>query len=126
MRLIGGGVGHRFGDDFLDLQEIIKERDYLTDNPEAWDEDDEQFMELVGQLEDELWTDLDEYAYNEPTLIRDTCFEDYAADFISDVYGIDLSNWPFYRLNMKEIADDLKEDYGEYEIGQYTYYGRNY
>lgn len=123
-------MSHIFGDEFLDLDDVLKERArLLQDNPEDvehWDYEDQEYLAEVASLEDQLWTSLTEYARNVPTMIRDSAFEDYARSFASDVEGIDLDGTMAMYVDWEDYADDLKNGYHEYTIGGFTYYGRDY
>jgi len=116
-----------FGDDIVDLRDVLDKYREVTSVPyKELDDEDRAFIRMFEQLEEEL-TSVEDYAYNEPTLIKDTYFTDYAIEFADSVYGInDSMDWPFNRIDWDAAADDLKMDYIEFEIGPYTYYGRNY
>jgi hypothetical protein len=121
---------YEFGSDILDLRDVLTNRRLLLkgnlDDVEFWDEEDQEYLAMVSELEDQLWTSLTAYIDHESTLILDSYFEEYARQVASDIHGIDEDmEWPFNRLDWAEAAEDLKQDYTEFSIGPYTYYGRS-
>lgn len=103
---------------------------------EGWDEllreadvteSEAEFVDQVISLGDELSADLDDYATNESSMIRDSEFEDYARDFAEDIGAVGRdAQWPVYHIDWAAAAEDLKMDYSEVEFGGYTYLIRSY
>lgn len=109
------------GEDILDLRNV---EELLDDEGEEGD--DARLIRKV--IEDETSLDFHDMAHNyEPTLIHEFYFEDYARQLAEDIGAIDRdATWPAYHIDWKAAAEDLKQDYVEYEIGAHTYYGRNF
>lgn len=115
-----------FGDDILDIRDLA-DRFQGMEAPHSWDESDYEFAALFLQLKNEMWDDIDTGAENEPTLILDSYFEEYAEDLASDIGAIDRNaNWPLNRIDWVAAAEDLQMDYSRLEVGPYTYWRRAY
>lgn len=101
---------------YLDLRDLADEtRNY----PE--DADLPQLADLCGQLgytpadetdPENVADTLDEAARNEPTLIPEDEFEDYARDLAADIGAIDSdAGWPLSYIDWSAAADALQSDY---------------
>lgn len=117
-----------FGSDIVDMRDVLERRDQIPPNKDAYlrDADDSEYLELVTELEGQLWTDLETVAHQyDPILILDSYFETYAQDFAEDIGAINReADWPANHIDWEAAADSLKMDFTEYTIGRYTYYGR--
>lgn len=103
-------------------------------------EDDEELHDLAGvdldevayirqavELEAELWTDLDSATLNEPVMIAEGYFTEYAEQLADDIGAIDhTAGWPLNHIDWEAAASQLKQDYSEVEFGGTTYLWRNY
>lgn len=72
---------------------------------------------------DEIKDYVADWEYGE-TLIRDTEFPNYAAEFASDISNIDLDSWPATCIDWSAAADQLKYDYAEVQFDGISYFGR--
>ena len=117
----------------LDLRDLAEEykgllaREQDPDNP--LDEDEKARLAALSDLEGQLFTgDLAEYAENEPTLIPEEDFEDYAQDFAYDVgYASRNDNNPLHGfIDWEGWAESLKDDYQEVTFDGDTYLIRTY
>lgn len=117
-----------FGSDILDMRDILERREGIPPNRDAYQRsvDDSEFLQLYEELEDQLWTDMETVAHQyDPILIRDTYFVTYAQEFAESIGAIDREqDWPANHIDWDAAADSLKMDFSEYNIGEYTYYGR--
>jgi len=118
---------------YLDLRDLAKEYNDLADRKDDADDplDDEEKERLAAltDLESELGTDnMAEYAENEPTMIPEEEFEEYAQDFAYDVGFLfrDDSNPLMSFIDWEGWADYLKSDYTEVEFIGDTYLIRTY
>jgi hypothetical protein len=116
------------GSDIVDLQDVINRYDEIIATPvderEEWDED---FMAAVFELKEQLFAPLGDYARNEPTMIVDSYFEEYAQELAVELGFIDRNNideWPCSCIDWEDAAEQLKNDYTEVTFGGYTYYVR--
>ena len=79
------------------------------------------------EVEDQLGYDFDELAKNEPTMIPEVDFEDYARELAEDIGAIkNDANWPNYCIDWEKAASELKMDYSEIEVDGVTYLFRAY
>ena len=114
-------------DEFIDLRDI---EEVLND--EGPDPDERAEAEAIKEAVEDGGMDFEDVAQNEPTLIADSYFETYAEEFATDIgaVGRDNNDWPLYHIDWKAAAEDLKQDYTEYEIKfdniTFTYLGRAY
>ena len=117
-----------FGSDILDMRDLITRRDKIAPNRDAYQrsEEDSEFLTLFEELENQLWTDIEEIANGyDPILIRDSYFVTYAQDYAEDIGAIGRDvDWPASHIDWDAAADSLKTDFTEFSIGSYTYYGR--
>lgn len=117
-----------FGNDILDMRDILERRDEIPPNRDAYlrDPEDSEYLDLVKELEDQLWTDMETIAHNyDPVLIRDTYFVTYAQDYAEEIGAIGSdAGWPVSFINWEDAAEALRMDYTEFKIGRYVYYGR--
>jgi hypothetical protein len=117
-----------FGSDILDMRDLIARRNKIPPNRDAYqrDDDDSEFLVMFEELEQQLWTDIEEIANGyDPTLIRDSYFVTYAQDYAEDIGAISRDlDWPASHIDWDSAADSLKTDFTEFSIGSYTYYGR--
>lgn len=101
--------------DLEQLEEHLKDLQSDLENKQkefdSWNQD----LELIDEIINELSQD--------ETLISDDYFDEYAEDFIKEVY--DLREVPSIILNnvdWQNVASDLKQDYTEIDIENVTYH----
>lgn len=102
-------------DEFLDLRDVL-------------DSGDDELIALVREAVDtDIGIELEGLAENEPTLIADWYFKDYAQDLAEDIgaIGSDLQ-WPLYHIDWDAAANDLKMDYWSVTIDGREFWGRSY
>lgn len=108
------------GEGYLDLRDIIKRYEAEMD-VDGQEQDEEYLAQCEGLFAQ--YGDYEAASRNEPTLIRDSEFVDYAMEF---AYGIGAASrdagWP--RIDWDAAADDLKMDYTEVTFGGYEYLTR--
>jgi len=91
------------------------------------DSDDADFIRQVMELEAELYVSLDEAAKNEPVMIHENYFEEYAQDLANDIGAINSEAvWPNCHIDWKAAAADLATDYTPVDFGRHSYLWRAY
>jgi len=116
--------------DLRDLSEEYKgllEREQGPDNP--LDEDEKARLTALADLEGQLFNgDLAEYSENEPTLIPEEDFEEYAQDLAYDLcYASRHDTNPLHGfIDWEGWAESLKGDYQEVTFDGDTYLIRSY
>jgi len=110
---------------FLDVRDLGKELNNLMEFP---DEDQDRLDALLALCK-ELSIEPDELIrYNEPCLIPDDCFEEYARDLADDCGLLDAkvgSRWPYTCIDWKLASEELQYDYTSVEFDGETYWIRN-
>jgi len=120
--------------EYLDLRDLadeytaLKERTEDEDKINPLDEEEQGRLEALKALDDQLFTDMGEYADNEPTMIPEDEFEDYAQDFAYDVgFAKRDDNNPLAMfIDWAGWAESLKMDYTEVAFERETYLIRAY
>jgi hypothetical protein len=114
----------------IDLRVLAKELSDLNDQsndgetPLA-DEDNER-REMLLELERDLGGDLQVAADNEPMMIAESDFVEYAQELAEDIGAIDRNaKWPLHHIDWAAAAEDLKQDYQEVEFDGDTYLVRS-
>ena len=78
-------------------------------------------------IEEQTGYDFDKLADNEPTMIPEREFKDYAWRLAEDIGAINpKAGWPINCIDWDQAADELKQDYSEVEVDGTTYYFRSY
>lgn len=126
-------------DDVLDSRDIIARIEELESERDAYDaeqtdadhadwstdcpDDASELAALIAlQEEAEGYSDWKHGA----TLIRDTCFEDYAQQIAEDVGAIDPSaTWPLNCIDWERAARELRMDYTSVDFDGVTYWVRS-
>lgn len=108
----------------------------LADAVEGWTElyeaagitdDDLDYLRAVSGLVDEMYDDLHTAANNEPVMILESNFEEYAEQLADDIGAIDRNaTWPICHIDWKAAAESLAQDYTEVTFGGHTYLWRSY
>lgn len=102
---------------YIDLRDIIENK---RKDPEA-------YREWKKAIEDQTGYDFAELAENEPTMISEDDFEDYARELAEDIGAISRdTQWPATCIDWEYAAHELKMDYSEVEVDGVTYYFRAY
>lgn len=66
-----------------------------------------------------------DWEYGE-TFIRGSYFEEYAEQLADDIGAIDgNASWPLNHIDWKAAAEDLLQDYSEFQLDGITYYARS-
>ena len=118
-------------EDMLDLRDLVKELDDLRGLEDMADEDDRSELERLESIEAALKSDLGTddlagYAEDEPTLIRDSYFEEYAQELADDIGAIDKdARWPLTHIDWEAAARELKYDYSAVDIEDVRYWIRS-
>lgn len=109
--------------DLRDLANELRELEALT----GLCEEDAERLGVLRALQDQLFTaTLTEYAENEPTLIRESEFEEYAQDFAEGCGYVDGDSAMAMYIDWARWANDMKMDYQEVEFDGDTYLIRAY
>jgi antirestriction protein len=99
----------------IDLRDIIEHKETDPDTYEAWRK--------------ALWEDagyeIADVAENEPTLIPEDDFTEYAQELAEEIGAITQEQrWPTYCIDWERAARELKMDYTSVEVNGITYYFR--
>ena len=132
------------GENIIDSRDVIAHIEFLeseiADLEEAAEETrtedgetDADIIDRIAELRTDLepWTELasegetlSDWMYGE-TLIRDSCFQEYAEELANDICNLEQSqDWPFRHIDWEAAADELRQDYTVLEFAGYTYYAR--
>jgi len=99
-----------------DIQDAVKEHEADLD---AWDDEYAEELRILRALKAEL------DGCEDPTLIRDSYFEDYAQELAEDLGLIPKDNpWPCYCIDWERAASELQTDYSSVEFDGVTYWVR--
>ena len=103
--------------DIVDLKVIIANRD---DDPDTYDVWSRAVMEDLGDT-------LEWLASNEPMMIPDYDFVEYAQGLADDLGLTNLSDpWPLSFIDWKAAAKELKHDYSSVTVDGVLYWFRSY
>lgn len=96
---------------------IIDLRDLEGDELAVWKE----------AIEDQTGYKFEELKENEPIMIEDIDFEEYAQELAEDIGAIDKNmNWPCNHIDWEEASEELKIDYTSVQVGGRDYWFRAY
>jgi hypothetical protein len=99
------------GDDIVDL------RDLKGQEMEDWQK----------AIEDQTGYNFDDLKDNEPIMIRDSYFTEYAQELADDIGAIDKNaTWPLNCIDWEQASDELLNDYSEVTVNDITYYFRSF
>lgn len=91
---------------------------------DAWREDNERELDDLDALDSEVGG-LGRLADNEPLLINDSHFAEYAEELCKDC-GYISSNFPWWiEIDWEATADNLKADYASADFGDETFWYRS-
>lgn len=118
------------GDEIVDLRNVLERYNEIRAIPQK-DRTDEDidYLRDVRALKKQLWTNLEEYADNQPIMVADYHFEDYAQEEAVGLGFISrdaLYDWPSSCIDWAEAAESLKIDFHEVTFGSDTYYVRTW
>jgi hypothetical protein len=99
----------------IDLRDIVDKQETELDTYEAW--------------KTALWEDagyaIDDVAENEPTMIPEYGFAEYAQELAEDIDAISSdAKWPVYCIDWERAARELKMDYASVSVNGTAYYFR--
>lgn len=132
-------MSNEIGDDVLDLCELWKRYQELLDevqdsNPDAETTDgdlDKAFDDGVDVEEYQQLRDLFAVVgepnrhgeFDNPTLIEDSYFEEYAMQYAEDTGAVEnFDRWPMTCIDWEQAASELQSDYSVIDIGDWTYW----
>lgn len=102
----------------------------IHDTTVALDDTETERLAALTELDGQLFCGMDGYSRNEPTLILESEFEEYAREFAADVgwSGSDAyeNNPLMAHVDWESWAESLKADYTEVEFDDETYLIRAY
>lgn len=119
---------------YLDLRDLVKERDELRDRRDDEDQDDpldeeetERLEEIEG-IDGQLGGDLDGWANNEPIAIPESDFEDYCRNLADDCgYTNGGDDNPLLNyIDWERWAADCRHDYSGFDFDGDSYLVRSY
>jgi hypothetical protein len=89
------------------------------------DEDDRTDLKTLRAFAKDCEGYISDWKWGE-TFIADTYFEAWAEQYASDVtdYNANESSWPYTHIDWEAAADDLKQDYTEFELLGNTFWAR--
>jgi antirestriction protein len=101
----------------IDLRDILENKETELGTYEAWKK--------------ALWEDagyaIDDVAENEPTMIPEYDFAEYAQELAEDIGAISQdAKWPVYCIDWERAARELKMDYTSVRVNGTTYYFRSF
>lgn len=101
----------------IDLRDIVEARE---DNPE-------QYATWKDAIRRDVGYEIDELAENEPVMIPDDDFEEYAQELAEDIGAVQKDvAWPACHIDWEEAADALKQDYTSVTVDDTLYWFRSY
>lgn len=105
---------------YVDLRDIVEKRD--TD-----DEEECSTYELWKDALEREGIDIEDQARNEPMMIPDDDFADYAQELAEDIGRIDRDvRWPYTCIDWEEAARELQQDYSCVEVDGTEYWFHSY
>lgn len=106
---------------YIDLRDILK----LEESED--EEEQETYQAWKEAIARTGWTTLEDLARNEPILIPEDEFENYAEELAEDIGLIQRdANWPYTHIDWGAAADELKQDYSTVSVEGITYYFQSY
>ena len=99
----------------------------MTDYVDLRDLKGEEKEKWAKAIKNDFGCDFEELAKNEPTMIPDDEFEDYAQQLAEDIGAIGQDNqWPVCCIDWEKASQELKMDYSSVEVDGVEYWFRNY
>lgn len=116
--------------DYINTRDIVNRISYLEflDDPDLSDDDKELWADEIEELPKLRALESQIDLTSGETLIRDSEFEAYAAEWADEVYNVknlvegDLSE--FFTFDYEKWADDLQSDYTDVTFDGVTYWTR--
>lgn len=110
----------------LDAAIVAASGDQALLDAAGLDHSDLDYIMQVKALDSDL-DGIESAASEEPTMILDEHFEEYAQQLAEDLGLIsDELKWPTYHIDWKAAAESLAMDYSEVNFGSYIYLIRAY
>lgn len=105
-------------DEYCDLRDLAAQYDYMqTPEPHAGPVTEEERERVAAILNDA--------ADNDPTLILESEFEDYARELADDIGAVDKNaGWPTRCIDWEQAAAELAQDYTTVTYQGNDYYNR--
>ena len=83
------------------------------------------YLRAVARLEEDLGTSLERAAQDEPTMIHEDYFENYAMQLAEDLGLLEeAAAWPACHIDWEAAAESLKMDYTEVDFDGNSYFIR--
>lgn len=89
------------------------------------DEDDRTDLKVLREFAETCEGYVSDWRYGEQ-FIAETYFEEWAEQYASDVtdYDANETRWPYTHIDWKAAAEDLQQDYTEFELLGNTFWAR--
>mgnify|MGYP000988700395 CR=1 FL=1 len=112
--------------DIIDMREVIDYRDGLDPDVDPTDADEMAAVTaFIDSLESDTGYSADDVASDEPTIIADRYFIDYAQQLADDIGAVDAdAGWPTRCIDWKKAAEELQEDYTTFDHDGRAYWFR--
>jgi len=111
------------GDDIVDLRNVLVR--YEDEKDTDGQEQDTEYIEQVDDLM-EQFGNWEHAIVNEPVLIADSYFEQYAQQYAEGIGAVeDSARWPANRIDWEEAASDLQMDFAMVDFGGVEYWTRS-
>jgi hypothetical protein len=113
------------GKEFNDLKEL--QDDCLQPGGEPFSEEDQERLDALQKLANDLRVD-DLENYDEPTMIVDSYFENYAREVAEEFGCIDTKGncmtdqWPYNCIDWEKASEELQQYYISVEFDGETYW----
>lgn len=111
--------------DIIDMREVIDYRDGL--DPDDPDDADElaDVTAFIDSLESDTGYSADDVASDDPTIIADRYFIDYAQQLADDIGAVDAdAGWPTRCIDWEQATRELQMDYTTFDHDGRTYWFR--
>jgi hypothetical protein len=121
--------------DTIDMRDLVALLSEADADPETFDAEHGDgaaawLRNCITEFASDLGYGLDgigEYAENEPTLIHDDHFADYAKELAEDLDMIPSeARWPFTCIDWDAAAEELQADYSSATLDRETYWVRTF
>jgi hypothetical protein len=98
---------------YTDLRDIIANKEREPEMYETW----------AKAVQEDVGCSLEDMAENEPTMIPEHEWENYARELAEDIGAISKDGeWPAYCIDWERAAHELATDYGKLEVDGTLYY----
>lgn|SRR3990167_11094124 len=97
----------------------------MRDTIELCDLEGEEREEFAKAIEGDTGYDIKDIEENEPTLIADHYFKDYAQQLANDIGAVnDDLEWPLACIDWEHAVRELQHDYTQFEVNGTKYWFR--